>query len=135
MARRPFEGRPQPAEAENLILLSNRIRRRTVEALQRSGGEHTVTALTADLAPDDDEPPTATAIRQLESELRAEHLPQLDAAGAIDFDPVADSVRPGVNFDRIAAVLDSTSAADLPWVESSASDPADGRRECATGRR
>jgi hypothetical protein len=127
MSLKSFESRPNPGEAESLILLSNRIRRRTVEEVRQEGEEVTVTALTARLATGNDESPTAAAIGQLESELREEHLPRLDAAGAVDFTPAADTVRRGVNFDRIAAVLDSTTPADLPWVESSPSTNTHGR--------
>lgn len=118
MLRRSFEGRPEPTEAESLVLLSHRIRRRTLETLQQHGGALGVAELLAKLVADEEQTGPDSR-RHLEAELRDEHLPRLEAAGVVDVDASADTVRPGVNFDRIGAVLASTTAADLPWVESS----------------
>lgn len=103
------------AESEVYDILRNDRRRSVIHCLRATGGTMTVGSLADTIAADEaDESPPPRNIRQsVYVSLHQTHLPKLDEAGVVAFDPASNEVRLLDGAEEVTAYLE-TSATDTP---------------------
>jgi hypothetical protein len=101
------------AESEVYDILRNDRRRSVIHCLRATGGTRTVGSLADTIAADeaDESPPPRNVRQSVYVSLHQTHLPKLDDAGVVAFDPAANEVRLLDGAEEVAAYLE-TSATD-----------------------
>lgn len=105
-----------PAE-EVYVLLSNARRRRAVERLCTGEDAIEVSNLAESIAAAeaDERPPPAPVRESVYASLHQTHLPRLDEAGVVEYDPDRKEVRPRDCARRVGRYLNLVGPAGVPW--------------------
>ncbi|SEO72520.1 hypothetical protein SAMN04487948_104379 [Halogranum amylolyticum] len=106
---------PSLAESEVYDILRNDRRRSVIHCLRATGGTRTVGDLADTIAASeaDESPPPRNVRQSVYVSLHQTHLPKLDEAGIVAFDPAANEVRLLDGVEEVEAYL-TTSTADAP---------------------
>lgn len=105
-------GPERPSRQEIFDVLCNRRRQRVIRYLNRTEGDGPlefsdlvdhVTARETDTAPGDISPAQR---KRVYNTLRQTHLPKLDGAGIVEYDPDTNRIEPGDAADRVRLYLD-----------------------------
>ncbi|GAA0652566.1 DUF7344 domain-containing protein [Salarchaeum japonicum] len=116
------EGRTEPTREDVFHLLSNRRRRHTLHYLrQRDGEQVDLRELSQQLSAwENGVPPAEITHRDRKTvytSLRQTHLPKMDDANVVDYDPNRGHVEPAEEFEDVEVYLDVVPEQEIPRSE------------------
>ena len=105
------------SESDVFVLLAKRRRRLALQILRDSATPVPAKRLAERIADRERDDPTPEDVQRIFLTLYHVHLPKLDAADAVSYDPSDGTVRPGLHFERLVRTLERVTDADRPWAD------------------
>ena len=105
-------------ESRCFVLLANRRRRITVRILREFGSPLCVREIARRVSEREYENPTAEDLRDIHIALHHSHLPLLEDADVVSYDPDERTVELRPNFDTLVHLMDQTNERAADWTDA-----------------
>ena len=102
-------------ESDIFALLANRRRRSALRIFRDTSTTLPAIELSHRIAMREYERPSADEIHTIYLTLYHNHLPRLNEAGVLEFDPSAGTIAPGEHFGTLVRFMEEVTVEELPW--------------------